>query len=253
MTGVRIEADRVSVHLPVFNINSLSLKKNLLRLGTNGRIHAGSKHLVIEALRSISFVFEEGDRVGIVGLNGAGKTTLLRTIAGIFRPTGGRLDVVGRVVPLLMVGAGMYDDASGYENIRSCALQHGMSVPEIEAKIDEIAEFTALGTYLSLPLYTYSAGMRMRLSYAVATAIESDILVLDEVIGAGDAVFAQTCAQRFSALLGRTRIIVLATHDSGSIRRYCNKALLLREGQVTDFGPTEGVLKTYERTIAQMA
>ena len=250
MTGIRIVADNLSIHLPIYNINSLNLKKTLLRVGTGGRIHAASKCLVVEALRGVSFAAEEGDRIGLVGLNGAGKTTLLRAVAGIFHPTGGSLRVDGRVVPLLAVGVGMHDDATGHENLRSCALQQGMTVAEIDAKIDEIAAFTQLGEYLDLPIYTYSAGMRMRLGFAVATAMDADILALDEVIGAGDAVFINRAMERFNSLLNRTRIVLLATHDLGAIRTLCNKALLLGEGRVLDFGPTESVLDTYARCVA---
>jgi ABC-type polysaccharide/polyol phosphate transport system ATPase subunit len=250
MTPVRIVADTVSIHLPIYNINSLNLKKTLLRVGTGGRIHAAAKCLVVEALRGVSFTAEEGDRIGLVGLNGAGKTTLLRAVAGIFQPTGGRLEVSGRVVPLLAVGVGMHDDATGYENLRNCALQQGMTVDEIAAKIDEIAAFTQLGDYLDLPTYTYSAGMRMRLGFAVATAMDADILALDEVIGAGDAVFVNRAVERFNSMLERTRIVLLATHDEAAIRTLCNKVLLLAEGRVLDFGPTDAVLQTYARSVA---
>lgn len=250
MNQVRIVADNLSIHLPIYNINSLNLKKTLLRVGTGGRIHAASKCLVVEALRGITFTAEEGDRIGLVGLNGAGKTTLLRAVAGIFQPTGGSLQISGRVVPLLAVGVGMHDDATGYENLRNCAMQQGMTVEEIDAKIDEIASFTQLGDYLDLPIYTYSAGMRMRLGFAVTTAMEADILALDEVIGAGDAVFVNQAVARFNSMLDRTPIVLLATHDQGSIRTLCNKVLLLGEGRVLDYGPADSVLKTYARSIA---
>jgi ABC-2 type transport system ATP-binding protein/lipopolysaccharide transport system ATP-binding protein len=246
MSAVRIRAENVSVHLPIYNINSLSLKKNLLRVSSGGRIHAASKCLVVEALRGVSFDVEDGDRLGVIGLNGAGKSTLLRTIAGIFRPTSGAMDVSGRVAPLLELGVGMYEDASGYENIHNCGLQLGMTPEELRRKEADIAAFTELGDYLQLPIYTYSAGMRMRLSFAVATAMEAEVMVFDEVVAAGDVVFAAKCAQRFSALMGRTRIVVQATHDTVWIKRFCNKVLLLSEGRVQDFGPAEGVLATYD-------
>lgn len=244
-----IRASGLSVHLPIFNINSLNLKKVLLRLGSNGKMHAEAKTLVVEALRNLSFAINEGDRVGLIGLNGAGKTTLLRVLAGVFHVTSGRLDIKGRVVPMLVTDIGMQDDASGYDNIRNCALQMGMSFSEIDAKIDEIAEFTELESYLSLPLYTYSSGMRTRLSFAIATAMDADILLLDEVIGAGDAGFKKKASDRFNDFLNRTKILIVATHDDNWIRQFCNKAMLLSEGRLVDFGPVEDVLNTYHQRL----
>ncbi|MGE4220952.1 MAG: ABC transporter ATP-binding protein, partial [Alphaproteobacteria bacterium] len=216
-----------------------------LRHSSGGRIQTRSRTLFVEALRAISFTAEEGDRIGVIGLNGAGKSTLLRAIAGIFQPTGGQLRVTGRVAPLLALGVGMYDDASGWENIRNCGLQHGMSSAEIAAKQNEIAAFTELGDYLHLPLYTYSSGMRMRLSYAVATAMDSEILVLDEVASTGDISFQEKAQQRFTDMVSRTKIVFLATHDIGWMRKICSKVILLSEGRLLEFGPAADVLEIY--------
>ncbi len=242
-----IRAENLSIHLPVFNIHSLSLKKKLIRLGSGNRIQSHARTVVIEALRDLSFEISDGDRVGLIGLNGAGKSTLLRVLAGVYHPTAGKLDIRGRVVPMLMAGAGMYEDATGYENIRNCGLQMGMSMAEISAKTDDIARFTELDEYLDLPIFTYSTGMRTKLGFAIATAIDSDILLLDEVIGAGDISFMQKAAKRFNQFIGRTRILILASHDETWIREFCTKAMLLDQGRLVEFGPTESVLKTFHK------
>ncbi len=242
-----IACRNLSIHLPVMNFHAQSLKRSMLRISTGGRINANSKVLVIEALRELCFDAADGDRVGLIGPNGAGKTTLLRALAGIYQPTAGEIELEGKVVPMLAVGVGMYEDASGFENITSGGLYLGMTRDEIAAKTDEIAAFTELGDYLSLPLFTYSAGMRTRLSFAIATAMDAEILLLDEVLGTGDAHFAAKAAARFHELLDRSSIIVVASHDQSLISRVCNKALLIAEGRAVAYGPAQEVLDAYRR------
>ncbi|MBI1208991.1 MAG: ATP-binding cassette domain-containing protein [Azospirillum sp.] len=246
---VQISVKNLSVDLPAFNIHNLSLKKNLLRIGSNDRIHAQSKTVIIHALRNFSFEVHDGDRIGLIGLNGSGKTTLLRTLAGVYRPTAGTISVQGRVVPMLTSGIGMYEDASGFNNIRNCGVQLGMTLQEIEAKMPEIAAFTGLGDYLSLPIYTYSSGMRVRLTFAISTAVDADILLLDEVMSAGDASFAHKAAERFQSLLNRIRILVVASHNEDWMREWCNKAILISDGHLLECGPTDAVLKTYKALV----
>lgn len=241
--GIRVE--NLTVHLPIFNIHSLSLKKQILNLGSGGRIQSHARTVFIEALRDLSFEFKDGDRIGLVGLNGAGKSTLLRVLAGVYHPTAGSIDVSGRVVPMLATGVGMYDDATGYENIRNCGLQMGMSMGEIDEKAESIAEFTQLNDYMNLPIFTYSTGMRTRLSFAIATAMDSEILLLDEIIGAGDISFMHKAHERFIQMIERTRILVLASHNNAWVHDFCNKALLLDQGRLVAFGPTDEVLDTY--------
>lgn len=247
----RLLAEDVSVELPIHSINSFSLKKKLIHLGTGGRIQSEAKTVLVRALQNVSFEAEDSDRIGVIGLNGAGKTTLLRTLAGIYQPVSGRVVAEGRVLPLLTVGLGMYEDVSGWENIRHCGLHMGMTVAEIEAKREEIAAFTELGDYLSLPVFSYSAGMRTRLSFAVATAVDAEILLLDEVIGAGDALFRDKAVARLKNMLTRTRIVVLASHSESWILQLCNKTLLLNEGRVLDYGKTADVMATYRKMVSR--
>lgn len=243
--GIRVE--NLTVHLPIFTIHALSIKKKILNLSSGNRIQSNAKTIVIEALRDLSFSIVDGDRVGLIGLNGAGKSTLLRVLAEVYCPTAGTVDIQGRVVPMLATGVGMYDDASGYENIRNCGLQMGMQLEEVDKKIEDIAEFTELKEYLHLPIFTYSAGMRTRLSFAIATAMESEILLLDEVIGAGDISFMHKAAERFDQFIARTRILVLASHNEDWILQFCNKVMLLDQGRMVAFGPPADVMAQFRK------
>ena len=246
-----IRASRLSLDLAVLSADSYSLKKSLLSMysaSARVTIDARSK-VVVHALRDISFEFRDGDRIGLVGRNGAGKTTLLRVLARVFSPTGGELDVSGHVVPLLNLGVGIRDDSTGYENIRICSLLLGMDNDDIAEKTRDIAEFTELGEYLSLPLYTYSAGMRTRLAFGIATAVDPDILLVDENVGAGDAAFIKKAEARMNHLMQRSKIVVLATHSNEMIQRDCNKAMLLDQGRVIAAGTSSEVLGEYRRRL----
>lgn len=240
-----IHVDNLHIHLPIFSISSLSLKKRLLNLSSNGRLQTSSKTAVIEAIRGISFDLQDGDRVGLIGSNGAGKTTLLRALSGIYQPTSGAISVSGNVMPLLAVGIGIYEDASGFENIRNSALSLGMTRAELDEKIDDIAAFSGLNEYLHLPMYTYSLGMRTRLSFAVVTAFESDILLMDEVLSAGDAAFLEQANKRFASFLERARVLILASHSMDWILKSCTKAMLMEDGYLKDFDNAETVVKSY--------
>jgi ABC-type polysaccharide/polyol phosphate transport system ATPase subunit len=246
----RITATNLSVQLPIYNYHSLSLKKSSLRIGSRGRIHATAKAVIVDALQNLNFNVEDGDRIGLIGANGSGKTTLLRTLAGVFAPTGGTLAIEGKTVPMLVTDAGIHEDASGYENIRSIAMQMGMSPQQIEERMPEIAAFTELGEYLALPVFSYSTGMRTRLGFAVATTIEADILLLDEVIGTGDLAFMQKARQRFQRFIERARILVIASHNDAWIRETCTKAMLLKDGRLLAFGPAAEVVDQYHQMAA---
>ncbi len=197
-----IETRNAWVEFPIFDAKSRSLKKTVLG-GTIGR--NSSNVVVIEALRDITMSLNLGDRVGLVGHNGAGKSTLLRLLSGIYEPTRGSATVTGRVAPVFDLGIGMDPEISGYENIIIRGLFLGQTRRQMLAKVDEIAEFTELGDYLSMPLRTYSTGMRVRLAMGVVTSIDPEILLLDEGIGAVDADFlkkAQTRLQTPGGALG---------------------------------------------------
>lgn len=249
-----IQLQDVTLDLPVFDISARSLKKKILRLGRRGRVGADAHGVVmVRALDGINLDLGPGDRLGLVGRNGAGKSTLLRVMAGIYPSTGGAVRVRGKAVPLLDINLGMDEQSTGRQNIRLRGLLLGMGEEEIRAKTDDIAHFTELGEGLDLPLRTYSNGMRLRLAFAIATAVDAQVLLLDEVIGVGDAAFQDKANRRLDALHARADIVVLAIHNNDTLRRLCNKALWLERGRVHAFGDAAEVLDRYEAHTAAAA
>jgi ABC-type polysaccharide/polyol phosphate transport system ATPase subunit len=242
-TTAHIVLRNVSVNFPVLSFRDRSLRSRFVRAVTLRR-EAARPHIVT-ALDGIDLDIRAGDRVAIVGANGAGKTTLLRVLAGIYHPTAGSIDVVGRCLSLFDLSAGFDEEATGYENIMRRGLVIGARRTEIDARRAEIAEFTELGDRLDLPLRTYSSGMMLRLIFAVATAVEGEIVLLDEWIGVGDQQFRKKARQRLDEIVARAGILVLASHDVDLIKSTCNRAILLQEGRITAAGTTEEILARY--------
>lgn len=228
-----IELSNVCVDFPVYGAENRSLKKRLLGRRIGSRVTWGAHRCItIHALRDLSLRIRQGDRVGLVGANGAGKSTLLRTIAGVYEPTRGAVHVDGRVTALFSLALGIESDATGMENIVLRGLAAGMTRRQIDRLTGEIAAFTELGDYLDLPLFTYSAGMRARLEFAISTALRPEILLLDEWIGVGDADFLKKARARLDAMAGAAGILVLASHNEGLIKRVCNRVVRLERGSV---------------------
>jgi ABC-2 type transport system ATP-binding protein/lipopolysaccharide transport system ATP-binding protein len=198
----------------------------------------------------VSFEIYEGDRIGLLGHNGSGKTTLLRTLAGIYEPVGGVLRTSGRVVPLFDLQLGMDLDATGVENIWMRSKLLGLTEQQIKDSLNDIAEFTELGEYLDMPIRTYSTGMMVRLAFAISTTITPEILILDEMIGAGDAAFFARADARLKDFLARTGILVIASHSMPMLRQWCNKGMLLERGKLVAYGPLEEVVARYEGAVA---
>jgi ABC-type polysaccharide/polyol phosphate transport system ATPase subunit len=259
-----IVARDLHVEFPIYDLHTRSFKhtfgfgqiaRGLNRvtagkLGVGGQIGAGATgRVVIKALDGVSFDFHEGDRVGLLGHNGSGKTTLLRTIAGIYEPAGGVMRTSGRVVPLFDLQLGMDTDATGIENIWMRGRLLNLTTQQIKDALDDIAAFTELREYLYMPIRAYSTGMLLRLAFAISTAITPDILILDEMIGAGDAGFIDRANARLKSFLARTGILVIASHSLGMLRQWCNKGMLLESGKLVAFGPLEEVIKRYERVV----
>jgi len=224
-----------------------SSRKTLFKSRVGGVIkqEESTGNLSVSALQNISIDIKDGDRLGLVGPNGAGKTTLLRLMAGIYFPTTGTIETVGKVSSLFSPGVGMDPEDTGYDNIYTCGLYLGLSNKEIEELIPDIEEFTELGDYLAIPVRTYSTGMMVRLAFAITTAIHPEILLLDEGLGAGDARFANKAEERVNALIGRASIIVIASHSEGLIRQMCNKAIYLEEGVIRASGSVDDVMQVY--------
>ena len=244
--GPHIETRDAWVEFPIFDAKARSLKKAFLGKagGTIGRNN--SNVIVIEALRDISMTLELGDRVGLVGHNGAGKSTLLRLLSGIYEPTRGWAKVTGRVAPVFDLGVGMDPEISGYENIIIRGLFLGQTRKQMMSKVDEIAEFTELGDYLSMPLRTYSTGMRVRLAMGVVTSIDPEILLLDEGIGAVDADFLKKAQSRLQSLVERSGILVFASHSNEFLARLCKTAMWIDHGVIRLTGSIEDVVRAYE-------
>lgn len=214
------------------------------------RSGGGGKRVIVRALDNVSLTLKHGDQLGIVGHNGAGKSTLLRVLAGIYEPAQGRVEVDGRVSPLFATWPGIEYDDTGYENAVTCGLFLGMSRAEIARKMPMIESFAELGNYMALPVKTYSAGMLVRLGFAVMTATEPEILLLDEGLGAGDARFAAQVRKRVEYLIERSSIMVLASHSDELILQMCNRAILLEQGRLVADGVPEDIIARYRESSA---
>ncbi len=213
----------------------------------------GPEKKFYRAIDDISLTIDNGEQVGLVGLNGAGKSTLLRVMSGIFHPSHGTVNIRGRVSPLLDFATGFELHHTGLENIRIRLMLLGESNESIAEKIGEISEFSELGEFLDQPARTYSAGMFMRLAFATSTAINPEILIADEVVGAGDAQFAEKAKQRIEKLLSGGRTTVISSHSMDLIRQFCSRVVWLHKGKVIVDGPVEDVLKDYEVRAPTMA
>ncbi len=241
-----IELRKVSVEFPVYNVNSRSFKNKFLRLATGGAVvEDANQRMVVNALRDISLSLRDGDRVGLIGHNGSGKSTILRLLSRIYEPTQGAMHIEGQISPLLNIMHGIETELTGIENISVRGTILGLSKQQIKERIDEIAEFSGLGDYLHMPLRTYSSGMMVRLAFAISTSIKPDILLIDEVFGAGDTDFMEKARQRMVTLLQQSSIVVLATHSDALINEFCNKALLLEGGRIKYFGDVKSALAAY--------
>jgi ABC-type polysaccharide/polyol phosphate transport system ATPase subunit len=241
--------DEVAVSFPVYQAGSRSLKKRALFHGSGGRIGRDAhQRIVVEALRGVSLSLKRGDRLALIGPNGAGKTTLLRVIAGIYEPERGVVRTRGRISPMFDVSLGIDAEFSGYDNIRIRGLLLGLSPRAIEQHLPDIAAFTELGGYLDMPVRTYSAGMILRLGFAVATCFEPEILLMDEWILAGDAHFLSRAELRIKRFVERASVLVLSSHNLDICSRWCTKALWLDQGQMRAFGPVDEVIADYSRS-----
>jgi ABC-type polysaccharide/polyol phosphate transport system ATPase subunit len=248
----RVSLENVCVEFPIYGTQQLSLRSAIAQRAIGGMIERDSRHkngVIVKALTDINLKLEDGDRLGLVGHNGSGKSTLLKVIAGIYEPVQGRLAVNGRVTPLFDMMPGLDVDDSGYENIMTSGMLLGMSREEIINKIPEIEEVSELGEYLRFPVRTYSAGMTTRLGFALVTALDPDVLVLDEGFGAADLRFTKRTAERVDELIGRSRAMVLASHSDAMLQSICNKAILMKEGRIISAGPVEQIFDEYHFMI----
>jgi ABC-2 type transport system ATP-binding protein len=238
-----VRAEAVSRRFLVYPQPQVTLKEAVLR-----RRHL--RRTEVWAVRDVSFAIEPGEAVGVIGRNGSGKTTLLRLIAGIFRPSSGRLDVVGDVASLLELGAGFHPDFTGRENVYMNGAIHGLKRRYVESKIDEIVSFAELERFIDVPVRTYSAGMYMRLGFSVAAHLDPDVLLLDEVFAVGDEAFQRKCMGKILDLKARGRTLLFVSHSAPAVERLCERAVLLRDGHVMADGPARDSIAEYQRLLA---
>ncbi|TPN83194.1 ABC transporter ATP-binding protein [Mesorhizobium sp. CU2] len=230
-----LKFENVTVQYPIYNAKSMSLRNKLVQIGTGGIVSQPTAGIVtITALDNVSFELRDGDSVGLIGHNGAGKTTLLRTMAGIFMPVSGKITRDGRVATIIELGAGLDEELSGYENIYRMGMLLGSTRSEVTLMVPDIEEFTELGNFLQLPVHTYSAGMKMRLMFAVGTAVHPEILLVDETFGTGDAAFQSKAQDRMKTLVGNARIFVFASHSIDLIKQFCTRAFSLEHGRLME-------------------
>ncbi len=202
------------------------------------------------ALRDVSFGVEPGSAVGLVGRNGSGKTTLLRLLSGIVKPTSGHVAVGGRIGSLLELGAGFHPDMTGRENVFLNGSIHGLSRATIREKFDEIVAFAGLEEFIDLPVRTYSSGMYMRLGFAIASHVEANVLLLDEVFAVGDESFQRKCFGKIFDFKQHGGTIVFVSHDASAVERLCDRAVLLKDGAVYFDGPTHDAIIAYRQLLA---
>lgn len=246
-----IDVVNLSLAYPIYGASSRSLKTNLLNIATGGKFkkNRGKDTIDVQALRTVTFRLQSGDRLALIGHNGSGKSTLLKVLAGIYPPTDGFALIRGRISSSLNISLTFEEDASGYDNIRFAGLWMGLSKKNIERLVEDTVRFTDLGNFLAMPIRTYSAGMKTRLAFAVSTAVVPDILLLDEGLGAGDASFWEKAQDRTNRYLGSVKILVLASHSTELLKKFCNKALWLEHGEVKAFGALESTLEAYHRSL----
>lgn len=198
------------------------------------------------ALKDINFQVREGDRLGILGLNGAGKSTLLKVVSGVLKPTEGTVSIKGKIVPLLELGAGFDPQYTGSENIYLYGAMLGYSREFIEEKYEEIVDFSGIRRFMDVPVKNYSSGMKARLGFAIATVVDPEILILDEVLSVGDKKFKRKSEKKIMKMFDKGVTVLFVSHSLPQIRRLCNKAILLEGGRLVAAGEVEEVARIYE-------
>lgn len=231
----------------MFNLNKEkvdNLKEYFIKLVTR-KLHFTE----FWALNDISFTVEKGDRVGVLGFNGAGKSTLLKVIAGVLKPTKGSVKVSGVIAPMLELGAGFDMNYSGKENIFLYGATMGYSRKFIEEKYDEIVEFSELGDFINVPVKNYSSGMRARLGFAIATAVEPEVLILDEVLSVGDAKFRQKSEAKIRSMFDKGITVLFVSHSTQQVLNICNKAIILEKGKLIAQGDAKEICDKYNQMV----
>jgi ABC-type polysaccharide/polyol phosphate transport system ATPase subunit len=242
----QIELENVNLTFRVRKERGIRLKDFILK-----RMFLPSNNPIMEvrALQGITLRIDRGDRIGFIGHNGAGKSTILKLLAGIYTPTSGRRHVDGRISSLFDIALGFEGEANGWENIAYRSYLQGETPASMRAKKQAIADFSELGDFLNMPVRYYSAGMMVRLAFSIATAIEPEILLVDEVLSVGDLSFQQKARERMREMMDKAHLMVMVSHDLESLPRMCNRAVWLDHGRIAMMGPCEDVIDAYRTSV----
>lgn len=225
------------------DIARVSLMKNLLK-------NEIKKNDVVHAVKDVSFSVKQGEIVGIVGKNGSGKTTLLRSIAGVFQPDSGVIDLKGNKVALMAIGIGFNPNNTGRENIMKSGLLLGCDMDYIKARTDEIIEFSELGDFIDRPVRTYSSGMYSKLSFSVTAILDTDIMLVDEVLSVGDEHFRKKSYQKMEELMRSNRTVLIVSHATDTLKSFCDRVAWINDGELIKIGDTESVLAEYDKFMS---
>jgi ABC-type polysaccharide/polyol phosphate transport system ATPase subunit len=242
----RIELENICLTFRVRQLRRITLKEFLIR-----RMFRKSANPVmkVNALRNVNLVVREGERLGVVGHNGAGKSTLLKVLAGIYPPSRGKRVIDGRISSMFDIALGFEPDGDGWENIAYRGYLQGETPRSVKAKMEQVAEFSELGDFLNMPVRYYSAGMLVRLAFSIATAIEPEILLVDEVLSVGDMSFQDKARQRMRDMMSKARLIVVVSHDLVSLAKLCERGLWMDHGQIRQEGPIGAIVNAYKESV----
>lgn len=243
------EKDNIAITVKNLHITYRGLKKTSIRASWK---HLGDKVEKFHALKGVSFEVEEGKILGIIGKNGSGKSTMLRAIAGIFSPDKGKIDLHNHTISLLSIGVGFNKKLTGRENIYLSGMLLGFSEEQIAEKEKEIIEFADIGNFIYKPVKTYSSGMYSKLAFAITAILETDIMLIDEVLSVGDARFKEKSYNKMKELISDDhRTVIIVSHSLGTIRELCDQVLWLNDGEVIEIGQAEEILPKYEEFMKQ--
>jgi len=241
MSKVAVKVDHVTMRFNLSKEKVDNLKEYAIKF-VKGQLHYNE----FQALKDVSITVNKGDRLGILGLNGAGKSTILKVIAGVYKPSEGHVERHGKMAPMIELGAGFDPQYTGKENIYLYGSVLGFSREFLDEKYDEILEFSELHEFIDVPLKNYSSGMKARLGFAIATIVEPEILILDEVLSVGDAKFRRKCENKMQGMFDKGVTVLFVSHSIEQVKNLCNKAILLDHGKLIAQGDIEDVAAIYE-------
>lgn len=241
MDNIALKVEHVGMKFRLNTEKVDSLKDYVIR-----RLKGQMQYQEFWALKDITFQLKKGDRLGIIGLNGAGKSTLLKVIAGVLKPTEGTVQAKGKIAPLLELGAGFDKQYTGAENIYLYGAVLGFSRKFVQEKFDEIVDFSGLRPFIDVPVKNYSSGMRSRLGFSIATQVNPDLLILDEVLAVGDKDFHEKSEKKIMEMFDRGATVLFVSHSMEQVERVCNKAILLEKGKIKAMGSVQEIKEIYE-------